>query len=216
MIEVPSWQSVVEPWQLAFDLAWETYCEGSNPIAAVIVDRNNNVVATGKSAVRANVSNVITNHCEIAHAEVNALLRLDNRLHDKEAAAGYTLFSTMEPCPLCMSAIYMSDVKALSYAARDSFGGSVNLLGATPYLSRKSRRVEGPVTGLGEVSIFLNVYYNVRYATGADAVHEAFAEDYPDTVNAATSLGEGDRLDFDEKPDTSVMFECVRDALSRP
>lgn len=214
MNQIPSWQSVAEPWRLAFELAWETYLEGSNPIAAVIVDKNSNVVATGKSAVRANVSKVVINHCEIAHAEVNALLRLDNRVHDKQAAADYTLFSTMEPCPLCMSAIYMSDVKTLRYAARDGFGGSVNLLGTTPYLSRKTRHVEGPVPGLDEVSIFLNVYYNVRYATDAEAVHEAFAQDYPDAVNAARKLGEGDRLNFDEKPDTQFMFERVRHALS--
>jgi hypothetical protein len=45
-------------------------------------------------------------------------------------------------------------------------------------------------------------------------VHEAFAQDYPDAVNAARKLGEGDRLNFDEKPDTQFMFERVRQALS--
>ena len=54
------------------------------------------------------------------------------------------LYTTTEPCPLCLGAFYMSGVRTLHYAAREPFAGSTNLLGTTPYLSRKPIKVIGP------------------------------------------------------------------------
>ena len=61
-------------WNRCFELAWQAHLEGSNPIAALVVDSNGEVVASGKSAVRGDVSDVFVSHREIAHAEVNAQL----------------------------------------------------------------------------------------------------------------------------------------------
>jgi len=215
-MDLVAWSGVPTLWQKAFELAWQTFQEGSNPIGALIADASGTVVATGKSAVRAPVSGVKLAHCEIAHAEVNALMQLDNRLHSKRRSAQYTLYSTLEPCPLCMSALYMSDVKSLSFAATDSFAGSVNLLGTTPYLQRKQRRVDGPVPGLGEVSIFLNVYYNVLHRESANAIHDAFAEDYPEAVAAALSLAEQDVLKLRENQPVDTAFDKVVEVLRKP
>lgn len=55
-----------------------------------------------------------------------------------------SLYTTTEPCPLCLGAFYMSGVRGLHYASRDPFAGSANLLGTTPYLSRKPIRLAGP------------------------------------------------------------------------
>jgi hypothetical protein len=43
-----------------------------------------------------------------------------------------------------MGMFYMSGVRTLYFAARDPWAGSVNLLGTTPYLSRKPIKVFGP------------------------------------------------------------------------
>ena len=215
-MDLVSWSEVPTLWQKAFELAWQTFQEGSNPIGALIADASGKVIATGKSAVRAPVSGVTLAHCEIAHAEVNALMQLDNRLHSKHGSAQYTLYSTLEPCPLCMSALYMSDVRSLSFAATDGFAGSVNLLGATPYLQRKQRQVNGPVPGLGEVSIFLNVYYNVRHGEPATEIHDAFAEDYPQAVATALSLAEQDVLKLQEIQCIDTAFDKVVEVLRKP
>jgi len=210
-----SWQAVPNLWQQAFRLAWQTYREGSNPIAALIADASGTVITTGKSAVRADISEVPLNCCEIAHAELNALMQLDNRVHDKSRASGYTLYSTMEPCPLCMSALYMSDVESLHYASRDAFAGSVNLLGATPYFSRKHRRVSGPVAGLAEISIFLNVYFDIaerKLDAETDPVHDAFATDYPDTVAIARALAPSDQLKLRDIAEFEPVFARIAGA----
>jgi tRNA(adenine34) deaminase len=183
------WSAVPPLWQRCFELAWQAYQEGSNPIAALVADRNGRIVATGKSAVRASMSDVVVTHNELAHAEVNALLTLDNRAHDKQTARGYALYVTLEPCPLCFASFYMSDVGSLHYAARDRFGGSTDLMGMTPYLSRKARRIVGPVDGLAGVSIFLNVYRDLEVGQPLDdPVHAAMAQDYPGAVRAARAI----------------------------
>lgn len=209
------WVDLDPIWRTAFELAWEGYREGSNPIAAVIADSRGNVVATGKSAVRGDLSGVLLKRSEIAHAEVNALANLDNRKHGKELAGTYTLYVTMEPCPLCMSALYMSDVKRLCYAAQDAYAGSTNLLGATPYLARKRRDVTGPVQGLGDVSAFLCVYYDLRHSGDdpPDVVHQEFARAYPLAVRKARDLATADQLAIEKEADAGVVFDRVCQAL---
>lgn len=179
-------------WKRCFGLAWESHLEGSNSIAAVVVDDRNEIVATGKSAVRGGVSGVTAAHCEIAHAEVNALLELDNRVHDQ--VNDYTLYVSLEPCPVCFGAFYMSGIRNLKFAAKDSFGGSTNLFGKTPYMSQKPIRIEGPVGNLGRLSIFMNVYCDRAMGRDSGGIHQEFALDYPGVVEVAVSLGHGDRL----------------------
>jgi len=183
------WADVPPLWQGCFELAWEAHLEGSNPIAALIADPHGQVVATGKSAVRTPVTGVVVSHNEIAHAEINALLGLDNRVHGKALAATYTLYVSLEPCPVCFSAFYMSDIETLCYAARDRYGGSTNLLETTPYLSRKKPVVVGPEELLEDFSIFLNVAHDLAQgAADDDPVHELMAIDYPRAVAAARTL----------------------------
>ena len=70
----------------------------------------------------------------MAHAEVEALQKLDFDAIDPHSCALYT---TTEPCPMCMGTFYMSGIRTLHYASREPYSGSTNLLGTTWYLSRK-------------------------------------------------------------------------------
>lgn len=136
------WDTLSPPWQAALEMAWEAYCNGTVPIGAVVADAHGRVVARGRnrildtSAPDGQVYNDM-----LAHAEINALLALKL---DQESRHDAALFTTMEPCPLCMGAFYMSSVRTLHFAARDPWAGSTNLLGTTPYLSRKPIKVFEP------------------------------------------------------------------------
>ncbi len=133
------WETLSLPWQAALEMAWEAYCAGTVPIGAVVADANGNIVSRGRNRIReknAPKGQVCNN--ELAHAEINALLSLELSYEECRKSALYT---TMEPCPLCMGALYMSDVKTVHFAARDPWAGSTNLLGTTPYLSRKPFKV---------------------------------------------------------------------------
>ncbi|NOT03841.1 MAG: nucleoside deaminase [Anaerolineales bacterium] len=136
------WENLSLQWQAALEMAWEAYCAGTIPIGAVVADANGNIVSRGRnrimdiSAPDGQVYNDM-----LAHAEINALLALNL---DQENRHDSALYTTMEPCPLCMGAFYMSSVRTLHFAARDPWAGSTNLLGTTPYLSRKSIKVFEP------------------------------------------------------------------------
>jgi tRNA(adenine34) deaminase len=133
------WETLSPPWQAALEMAWEAYCAGTVPIGAVVADANGNIVSRGRNRItekNAPKGQVCNNG--LAHAEINALLALELSYEECKKSALYT---TMEPCPLCMGALYMSDVKTVHFAARDPWAGSTNLLGTTPYLSRKPFKV---------------------------------------------------------------------------
>jgi tRNA(adenine34) deaminase len=147
------WEALSPPWQAALEMAWEAYCSGTIPIGAVIADAEGNIVARGRNRIMdtsAPDNQVCAN--ELAHAELNALLALKLG-YDECKAKNVALYTTMEPCPLCMGAVYMSDVKTLHYAARDPWAGSTNLLGTTPYLSRKNFKVIAPFDPILEESL---------------------------------------------------------------
>lgn len=144
------WQSLSLPWKACLEEAWTAYCAGSFPIGAVVVDPAGHIIARGCNRVgerKADQPAVYGN--PLAHAELNALLGFSYEQHDLRH--GYAIYSSMEPCPLCFGAIYMSGVREVHYAARDAYAGSTNLFGTTPYLSRKPMRIVGPHNQLLEI-----------------------------------------------------------------
>ncbi len=134
------WESLSSPWQACLEEAWAAYCAGSVPIGAVVTDGNGQILARGRNHAR-DVGPAPVHSHTLAHAEINALLALNSDHADPHT---YILYTSCEPCPLCFGAFYMSGLRELRYASRDPFAGSVNLLGTTPYLSRKPIRVFGP------------------------------------------------------------------------
>lgn len=178
------WQDIPKVWQECFNEAWQSFQEGSRPIGAVVTNSNSEIIARGKSAAFNGLADCITSHNELAHAEINALLKLDNRIHT--ARQKYTLFSTMEPCPLCFGAFYMSGIRNLEFAAKDKWAGSTNLKDATPYMSFKPIKVTGPIIYLEQLSIVLNIYFDLRLKNGeTNPVSDRMAEDYPEAASLA-------------------------------
>ncbi|HHS49764.1 MAG TPA: nucleoside deaminase [candidate division Zixibacteria bacterium] len=59
-----------------------------------------------------------------AHAEILAL-RMAGTILDSRRLDGTTLFVTLEPCPMCMSAIMLAGVSRLVYGAKDPEAGAV-------------------------------------------------------------------------------------------
>lgn len=42
------WERLEKPWKRCFEIAWETYCHGSFPIGAVVVNKNGDIISEGK------------------------------------------------------------------------------------------------------------------------------------------------------------------------
>ncbi|MEO5884798.1 MAG: nucleoside deaminase [Candidatus Limnocylindrales bacterium] len=110
---------------------------GERPIAAVaVVDEA--MVARGHDRVEA------TND-PTAHAVVVALREAARRL-GRVRLADATIFTTREPCAMCVGALLQSDVDALVFAVpndRDGAAGTVIQLAQHPSLPRRIKVVSG-------------------------------------------------------------------------
>ena len=90
----------------AIQLATENVARGGGPFGAVIV-RNGEIIATG-------VNRVTDSHDPTAHAEVNAI-REACRILGTFSLQGCTIYTSCEPCPMCLGAIYWAHIDRIYY-----------------------------------------------------------------------------------------------------
>jgi tRNA(adenine34) deaminase len=92
------------------------------PVGAVLV-ANDEVIATG-------YNRVITDHDPSAHAEIVALRAAGTSLRNYRLP-DTTLYVTLEPCPMCLAALFHARVARVVYGASDAktgaCGGSIDL-----------------------------------------------------------------------------------------
>lgn len=73
------------------------------------------VIATGDETVAEGVNRVTSELDPTAHAEVSAIREACRKL-GRFSLQGYTIYSSCEPCPMCLSAIYWAHLDALYFA----------------------------------------------------------------------------------------------------
>jgi len=108
---------------------------GELPIGAVLVI-DGEIISRGRAR-----------HCEtksqISHAELNTLLNGGDKLWtDYKRAA---LFSTVEPCPMCLGAVVMADVPHIVFAKHDQVVHSQSSVKTNPYIRRHIKSYYGGV-----------------------------------------------------------------------
>lgn len=96
-----------ELMQHAINLATENVKNGGGPFGAVIV-RNGEIVAEG-------VNRVTAQHDPTAHAEVQAIRKACQVLKTFDLT-GCDIYSSCEPCPMCLGAIYWAHLDHLYFA----------------------------------------------------------------------------------------------------
>lgn len=189
------WADLAPPWRAAFGEAWAAWRAGSLPIGAAIADARGEVIARGRNrrAEDRRVDGHLSGH-RVAHAELNALLALPP-LTEAEAR-GLAVYSTVEPCPMCLGAIALSLARELHFAAPDPWAGHVHALGTSPYFADKAFRVGRAPHLLAEVCAVLSVGGLLRAGMRPDhgffAVH---ARDLPAADRAARALHADGTLD---------------------
>lgn len=91
----------------AIRLASENVVNGGGPFGAVIADKDGNIVATG-------VNRVTDSHDPTAHAEVSVIRAATAKLKTFNLE-GCSIYSSCEPCPMCLGAIYWAKLDKLYY-----------------------------------------------------------------------------------------------------
>ena len=92
--------------EIAICLSEENIDTGGGPFGAVIV-RDGEVIATG-------TNRVVPNSDPTAHAEVMAIRNACAKLGTFQLT-GCTVYSSCEPCPMCLSALYWAGVSRICY-----------------------------------------------------------------------------------------------------
>jgi tRNA(Arg) A34 adenosine deaminase TadA len=189
--ELCMWERLLNSWQICVEEAWTAYCAGSIPIGAAITDSAGQLVARGHNRIHASIdpANRLAQH-RLAHAEMNALLALDPQIDPRMC----TLYTTTEPCPLCIGALCIMPVRAFHYAACDPTAGSACLLDATPFLRSRGIQACGPTDPLFEVLLVaLRVEWRLRTANGQPGkVIAALSTVVPSGVQLGTALYRSD------------------------
>ena len=78
------------------------------PFGAIIIDKEGNIIAKGNNQV-------LKNNDPTAHAEVVAIRNACSKLNTYDLSE-YILYTSCEPCPMCLSAIIWSNIKEIYYA----------------------------------------------------------------------------------------------------
>jgi tRNA(Arg) A34 adenosine deaminase TadA len=196
------WKALAAPWQACIEEAWTSYREGSVPIGAAILDAEGRLAATGRNHRAGGGFEGSEPHGQrLAHAELTALFQATAAHTDLR---GFSLYSTMEPCPLCTGALAMARVGVVHFAARDLFAGSLGLLDASAFLRSRQVRVEGPFDArLEELMLALNADFWLRQTTAsARRLIELWRVAFPSAVELGELLHS-----------TAVLEAAAREAL---
>jgi tRNA(adenine34) deaminase len=192
---VKNWERLPAVWRTCFEEGWTGNRAGSGFVGAAVTDREGKVLSVGaghvltgsRVGVRGEEGEPRGIH-PLAHAELLALLSLDTERRDPE---GCVLWTTVEPCPMCLGAVVMANVRELRYACRDPWAGGVDILGKTPYMERQRARLrvrhpEDPE--LEGVIAVLATEHSLRTKGRPNFVARALAGVYPPAAKVGERL----------------------------
>ncbi len=142
-------------WRASFELAWEAFRAGSIPVGAVVTDEEGVIVARGRNRIfedeapRGQLAGSF-----LAHAEMNALAGLD----PVRRYGHHILYTTLEPCALCVGAGIMVMIGGVRFASNDVYAGGSRLSLENPHTARQPLGFEGPLDGIvGDLGELLHV-----------------------------------------------------------
>lgn len=121
--------------EMALGEAEKALEENTYPVGAVIVDEHFNLVAKGRNRVHPNQD--IT-----AHAEIDAIRNAGTAMFDaKIKNKKFTLYSSLEPCPMCTGGILFAKIQRVVWLLNDDlgFGGYKKLKDASVFLEKFDR-----------------------------------------------------------------------------
>ena len=172
-----------KPWQEVFELGWQSFCEGNLPIGAIIVDDSGRILSAGRNhyIVSKNFPNF-----KVDHAETECIQQLD--ISKYPDLKNYTLYTSMEPCPMCIGTIIMSNLKRVRVAARDAWAGASDICIKNAYAQKKFVDVVFADDFLANMQIALQGCAELKNNGTESAVYKSFTSMYPLGASAAYRL----------------------------
>lgn len=123
----------------ALEMAEKAYKLDEVPVGAIVLNEFGEIVASAHNEKE-------RDHNPTGHAEILALQRAAQKLESWRLNA-CTLFVTLEPCPMCLSAMVQARIGACVFGAYDKKGGALSL----GYLMHQDKRLNHRFKVIGGV-----------------------------------------------------------------
>lgn len=159
--------------EMALDEARIARGEGAMPVGAVVVDANGVVLGRGHNVV-------LPNGDPTAHAEISAIRSGGAGLIGCPSQnSGNTIYTTSEPCLMCLGAMLVARINVVVWAANSAIGGALDSVLRSGYCPHEVQRltiIREPVPSVRrEGRALLREYYRsenelerVRWLSDAD------------------------------------------------
>ncbi|MBQ7944040.1 MAG: nucleoside deaminase [Lachnospiraceae bacterium] len=157
-------------WKRIFELEWISLCEGSKAIAALIVSSEGEIISEGRNKIG---EETIPNP-RVSHAEVEAIRNLDIKKYP--LVKTYTLYTALEPCPMCMGTLVMGGIRTVVIGTKDAHGGAMELLECSEYLKRKNIHVVWMPQEYGDVQRGFQALKELLYNTNEEQLERMMAD----------------------------------------
>jgi tRNA(Arg) A34 adenosine deaminase TadA len=195
-------------WKRIFELEWISLCEGSKAIAALIVSNDGSIISEGRNKIG---EECIPNP-RVSHAEVEAIRNLDvSRYPDVKE---YTLYTALEPCPMCMGTMVMGGIRSVVIGAKDDHGGAMNLIEHSDYLKNKNINITWMSHEYGDIQRGFQAIKELLYNTNEERLERMMKDfsvyNHKGVIAAKELICKG--LFIDRKPD-SYSVEEIFDTL---
>jgi tRNA(adenine34) deaminase len=119
----------------ALQCAREARRNGDLPIGAVIVC-DGEVVSRGRNAIN-------SRRTQLHHAEIDALTNAREIVFRRHEDC--VVYTTVEPCVMCLGTIVMADIRHVVFGAFDGNRGGTDMWRNVPYVGKEILRYEGGV-----------------------------------------------------------------------
>lgn len=179
---------------LALSEAWAAWQAGSAPIGAVVsssdgwsVKGRNRVFDAGRTQV-------------VRHAEIEALGQLPEEPHGH-----LELVTTLEPCAMCLGAIYVARVEKVRFLSADPYGGGTNIQPANQQMRRFNLVTDGPAVGIASA---LGGAFFISWVQSTEqwsSTLSTLVEGLPEAVDLASRLPDLPRMAAERVPLSEVL-----------
>jgi tRNA(adenine34) deaminase len=196
------WDNLSSAWRTCFEEAWTAYRSGSAPIGACISDQTETVLAKGHNRIaQKNLEMPFLNASKLAHAEINAMLHLASKMQNEPDFQGLEvrdliLWTTTEPCPLCVGGMVMMNFRELKYASKERWAGSLEIFDVNRYVRSKKMKIHHPENKLLEtILVMLHVEFELRDGDdGSKLLIECWEQDTSEAIHFGTILHQNGTL----------------------
>ena len=127
---------------MALEQAELAYKAQEVPVGAILVSPTGEVLSKTHNLKEAN-------HNPTAHAEILAIIEGAKKLHNWRLS-DCTLYVTLEPCPMCLTALLQARIKQCVFGAYDVKGGALSL----GYKLHQDKRLNHQFSVIGGVKHF--------------------------------------------------------------